>query len=151
MQSLYNRTVHSRFRELKKKALALRRFNVLLDRCFATTSPYPMTSTYYDLFVGWVCPLIPQTAPVTSGLRVLWHASFVYPPRCTRDDQTRVELNGASQEARFSFEAFRFVEHNDQRISTFYLHCATRLCEESVCSQLLPVSKQRASFPRFAF
>ncbi|XP_075892035.1 zona pellucida-like domain-containing protein 1 [Nelusetta ayraudi] len=85
------------------------RFNVLLDRCFATTSPYPMTSTYYDLFVG-----------------------------CTRDDQTRVELNGASQEARFSFEAFRFVEHNDQRISTFYLHCATRLCEESVCSQLLP-------------
>lgn len=30
------------------------RFNVLLDRCYATTSPYPKLSDYYDLFVGWV-------------------------------------------------------------------------------------------------
>uniref|UniRef100_A0A3Q1K874 ZP domain-containing protein n=1 Tax=Anabas testudineus TaxID=64144 RepID=A0A3Q1K874_ANATE len=87
------------------------RFNVLLDRCYATTSPYPTLTTYYDLFVG-----------------------------CTRDPQTKVELNGASQKAQFSFEAFRFVEHKDIIVSTFYLHCTTRLCEVSTCSSLLPVS-----------
>nr|XP_046245247.1 zona pellucida-like domain-containing protein 1 [Scatophagus argus] len=85
------------------------RFNVLLDRCYATTSPYPVLNTYYDLFVG-----------------------------CNRDAQTKVELNGASQAAHFSFEAFRFVEHKNKTVSTFYLHCNTRLCEVSSCSSLLP-------------
>ncbi|XP_021443778.1 zona pellucida-like domain-containing protein 1 [Oncorhynchus mykiss] len=85
------------------------RFHVLLDRCYATTSPVPNNSTYYDLFVG-----------------------------CTRDRKTRVELNGASQNAHFSFEAFRFIEHKNMTISTFYLHCVTRLCEVSSCSSLLP-------------
>ncbi|KAM6933303.1 zona pellucida-like domain-containing protein 1 [Xenentodon cancila] len=87
------------------------RFNLLLDRCYATTSPIPTQTTFYDLFVG-----------------------------CTRDAQTKVELNGASQKARFSFEAFRFVEHKNMTISTFYLHCVTRLCEVSTCSSLLPVN-----------
>ncbi|KAM7412936.1 hypothetical protein PAMA_020363 [Pampus argenteus] len=85
------------------------RFNVLLDRCYATTSPYPMLKTYYDLFVG-----------------------------CNRDAQTKVDLNGASQNAHFSFEAFRFVEHKNLTVSTFYLHCVTRLCEVSTCSTLMP-------------
>ncbi|XP_044058409.1 zona pellucida-like domain-containing protein 1 [Siniperca chuatsi] len=85
------------------------RFNVLLDRCYATTSPHPMLKTYYDLFIG-----------------------------CTRDAQTKVELNGASQRAHFSFEAFRFVEHKNLTISTFYLHCVTRLCEVSSCRGLMP-------------
>ncbi|GAA6225720.1 zona pellucida-like domain-containing protein 1 [Lates japonicus] len=85
------------------------RFNVLLDRCYATTSPYPFLNTYYDLFVG-----------------------------CTRDAQTKVELNGAAQNAHFSFEAFRFVEHKNLTVSTFYLHCVTRLCEVSTCSTLMP-------------
>ncbi|XP_061917814.1 zona pellucida-like domain-containing protein 1 [Entelurus aequoreus] len=85
------------------------RFNVLLDRCYATTSPYPDFDAYYDLFIG-----------------------------CTRDAQTKVELNGESQEARFSFEAFRFLEHKNLTVSTFYLHCVTRLCEVSTCSVLLP-------------
>ncbi|XP_062275844.1 zona pellucida-like domain-containing protein 1 [Scomber scombrus] len=85
------------------------RFNVLLDRCYATTSPYPTLNTYYDLFVG-----------------------------CTRDAQTKVDLNGASQKAHFSFEAFRFVEHKNLTVSTFYLHCVTRLCEVSTCSTLMP-------------
>ncbi|XP_051252947.1 zona pellucida-like domain-containing protein 1 isoform X3 [Dicentrarchus labrax] len=85
------------------------RFNVLLDRCYATTSPYPVQSTYYDLIMG-----------------------------CTRGAQTKVELNGVSQKATFSFEAFRFVEHKNQTVSTFYLHCATRLCEVSSCSELIP-------------
>ena len=35
------------------------RFNVLLDRCYATTSAFPLNSTYFDLFVGWVLPQYP--------------------------------------------------------------------------------------------
>ncbi|XP_062328876.1 zona pellucida-like domain-containing protein 1 [Osmerus eperlanus] len=86
------------------------RFNVMLDRCYATTSPIPTTnSTYYDLFVG-----------------------------CNRDGQTKVEVNGVSQKAYFSFEAFRFVQHKNMTVSTFYLHCVTRLCEVSTCNALLP-------------
>ncbi|XP_019729779.1 zona pellucida-like domain-containing protein 1 [Hippocampus comes] len=86
------------------------RFNVLLDRCYATTSPYPAFDSFYDLFIG-----------------------------CTRDDQTEVILNGESQVAHFSFEAFRFVEHKNRTVSTFYLHCVTRLCEVSACEALKPV------------
>ncbi|XP_071399393.1 zona pellucida-like domain-containing protein 1 [Centroberyx affinis] len=84
------------------------RFNVLLDRCYATTTPFPINSTYYDLFVG-----------------------------CNRDGQTVIGVNGLQQEARFSFEAFRFVQHKNRTLSTFYLHCATRLCERSFCSGLI--------------
>ncbi|KAJ8347611.1 hypothetical protein SKAU_G00262000 [Synaphobranchus kaupii] len=58
--------------------------------------------------------------------------------RCTRDGQTVIAMNGDEQKARFSFEAFRFVEHKDQTISTFYLHCATRLCEQSFCNSVRP-------------
>ncbi|KAJ8280097.1 hypothetical protein GJAV_G00050500 [Gymnothorax javanicus] len=85
------------------------RFNVLLDRCYATTSPIPDNSTHYDLFVG-----------------------------CKRDGQTVMVTNGEAQFARFSFEAFRFVLHKNFTVSTFYLHCATRLCDRSVCSSFLP-------------
>uniref|UniRef100_A0A3B5AGD8 Si:dkey-4p15.5 n=1 Tax=Stegastes partitus TaxID=144197 RepID=A0A3B5AGD8_9TELE len=88
------------------------KFHVLLDRCFATTSPYPVHDTHYDLFVG-----------------------------CTVDAQTKVEVNGQGQQAYFSFEAFRFVEHKNLTISTFYLHCVTRLCDATKCSSLLPVSE----------
>uniref|UniRef100_UPI0037E92221 zona pellucida-like domain-containing protein 1 n=1 Tax=Semicossyphus pulcher TaxID=241346 RepID=UPI0037E92221 len=84
-------------------------FNVLLDRCYASTSPYPTLNTFYDLFVG-----------------------------CNRDAQTQVMVNGLYQYAHFSFEAFRFVEHKNLTISTFYLHCITRLCERSTCKTLLP-------------
>ncbi|XP_061072541.1 zona pellucida-like domain-containing protein 1 [Conger conger] len=85
------------------------RFNVLLDRCYATTSPVPSNSTHYDLFVG-----------------------------CTKDGQTVMGTNGGAQFARFSFEAFRFVQHKNVTVSTFYLHCATRLCDRSVCNSLQP-------------
>ncbi|XP_062380207.1 zona pellucida-like domain-containing protein 1 [Sardina pilchardus] len=83
------------------------RFNVLLDRCYATTSPFPLNSTYYDLFVG-----------------------------CNHDIQTVMGINGDSQKARFSFEAFRFVQDSNNTVSTYYVHCATRLCEHSFCSTL---------------
>ncbi|XP_016308351.1 zona pellucida-like domain-containing protein 1 [Sinocyclocheilus anshuiensis] len=96
------------------------KFNVLLDRCYATTSPYPTSSTSYDLFIG-----------------------------CNRDAQTKIDWNGISQVALFSFEAFRFVEHKNLSISTFYLHCATRLCENSTCASLLPrcVRKREVQSP----
>ncbi|XP_063300681.1 zona pellucida-like domain-containing protein 1 [Pelobates fuscus] len=81
------------------------KFNVYLDRCYASTSPYPTNSTYYDLFIG-----------------------------CSRDPYTNITLNGDSQYARFSFLAFRFLEQYNQPVSTFYLHCITRLCETSACS-----------------
>uniref|UniRef100_A0A8C2FSW5 Si:ch73-261i21.5 n=1 Tax=Cyprinus carpio TaxID=7962 RepID=A0A8C2FSW5_CYPCA len=83
------------------------RFNVLLDRCYTTTSPYPGNSKSFDLFVG-----------------------------CNLDVQTIMGVNGVQQVARFSFETFRFVEHRNRTVSTFYLHCATRLCESSFCRSL---------------
>uniref|UniRef100_A0A672ZEI6 Si:dkey-4p15.5 n=1 Tax=Sphaeramia orbicularis TaxID=375764 RepID=A0A672ZEI6_9TELE len=90
------------------------KFNVLLDRCYASKRPHPDLNTYYDLFVG-----------------------------CTRDAQTKVEINGESQIARFSFEAFRFVEDQNLTVSTFYLHCVTRLCEVNTCSSLKPKCKHQ--------
>ncbi|KAJ3591486.1 hypothetical protein NHX12_009430 [Muraenolepis orangiensis] len=53
--------------------------------------------------------------------------------RCNLDEQTKVELNGVSQMANFSFEAFRFVEHRNNSISTFFVHCITRLCAVEDC------------------
>ncbi|AWO98842.1 putative zona pellucida-like domain-containing protein 1 [Scophthalmus maximus] len=58
--------------------------------------------------------------------------------RCTLNPQIKVELNGVSQMANFSFEAFRFVDHKEQIVSTYYVHCVTRLCETTSCSTLLP-------------
>ncbi|CAN9510964.1 unnamed protein product [Ophioblennius macclurei] len=90
------------------------RFNLLLDRCYATTTQEPTETNRYDLFVG--CP---------SG------------------SQTKIDMNGEAQKAHFSFEAFRFVEHNKDLVSTFYLHCTTRLCEVDVCSSLKPDCERR--------
>lgn len=43
-------------------------------------------------------------------------------------------VNGEMQIARFSFSAFRFTEQQNQTVSTYYIHCITRLCEISTCS-----------------
>uniref|UniRef100_A0A8C1GJ06 Si:ch73-261i21.5 n=1 Tax=Cyprinus carpio TaxID=7962 RepID=A0A8C1GJ06_CYPCA len=56
--------------------------------------------------------------------------------RCNLDLQTIMGVNGEQQLARFSFETFRFVEHRNRTVSTFYLHCTTRLCESSFCRSL---------------
>lgn len=42
--------------------------------------------------------------------------------------------NGDSHHARFYFPAFRFVEQQNETVSTYYLHCITRLCEISTCN-----------------
>ncbi|XP_042566268.1 zona pellucida-like domain-containing protein 1 [Clupea harengus] len=81
-------------------------YYVLLDRCYASISAQPVNSTSFNLFVS-----------------------------CSVDQMTTMTENGDSQKARFSFPAFRFIEQQNQSISTYYLHCITRLCEMSTCSQ----------------
>ncbi|XP_058268556.1 zona pellucida-like domain-containing protein 1 [Hemibagrus wyckioides] len=79
-------------------------YYVLLDRCYASVSRYPTSSTFFNLFVG-----------------------------CTKDQMTNITENGMSQTARFFFPAFRFTEQQNQTVSSYYLHCITRLCESSAC------------------
>ncbi|XP_051966775.1 zona pellucida-like domain-containing protein 1 [Xyrauchen texanus] len=84
-------------------------FLLLLDQCFATPSPYNQTNNkQYNFFTG-----------------------------CVVENRTTVLHNGISKFSRFSFEAFRFVEHRDQEKSTIYLHCILRLCEPNKCQELL--------------
>lgn len=53
---------------------------------------------------------------------------------CSNDRLTKMLVNGEMQIARFSFSAFRFTEQQNQTVSTYYIHCITRLCEISTCS-----------------
>lgn len=62
----------------------------------------------------------------------LWGSPFI--ERCSIDQMTTMLENGDSQQARFFFPAFRFIEQQNETISTYYLHCITRLCERSTCS-----------------
>uniref|UniRef100_A0A3B3ZI99 ZP domain-containing protein n=1 Tax=Periophthalmus magnuspinnatus TaxID=409849 RepID=A0A3B3ZI99_9GOBI len=103
------------FVEVKASNLT-NRFHVFLARCYTTASPFFSTTTFYDLFVG-----------------------------CHRDVQTVMDTNGEKQVARFSFEAFRFIKDTNTTISTYYVHCATRLCVDSVCPTLIQncTSKRR--------
>ncbi|XP_045896795.1 zona pellucida-like domain-containing protein 1 [Micropterus dolomieu] len=89
-------------------------YNVLLDRCYASISPYPTNSTFFNLFVS-----------------------------CSKDQMTIMQQNGDSHHARFSFPAFRFIEQQNQTKSTYYLHCITRLCDISTCSTFKQCSKRR--------
>ncbi|XP_016300762.1 zona pellucida-like domain-containing protein 1 [Sinocyclocheilus anshuiensis] len=84
-------------------------FHLLLDHCFATPSPYNHTNyKQHNFFTG-----------------------------CFIENRTTVLYNGRSKFSRFSFEAFRFVEHRNQEMSTIYLHCILRLCEPNKCQELL--------------
>uniref|UniRef100_A0AAQ6IQX8 ZP domain-containing protein n=1 Tax=Anabas testudineus TaxID=64144 RepID=A0AAQ6IQX8_ANATE len=78
---------------------------VLLDRCYASLSPLPTNSSYFNLFVS-----------------------------CSIDPMTTMLENGVSHKARFYFPAFHFTKQKNETISTYYLHCITRLCEPSTCS-----------------
>lgn len=40
---------------------------------------------------------------------------------------------------RFAFEVFRFVKHKNQKMSTVFLHCVTKLCRSDDCPMLVPV------------
>uniref|UniRef100_UPI003F5366AD zona pellucida-like domain-containing protein 1a isoform 3 precursor n=1 Tax=Danio rerio TaxID=7955 RepID=UPI003F5366AD len=63
--------------------------------------------------------------------------------RCDKDPQTTVFENGKSQMGRFSFEVFRFVKHKNQKMSTVFLHCVTKLCRSDDCPMLLPICGKR--------
>lgn len=58
---------------------------------------------------------------------------------CEKDPQTTVFENGKSQMGRFAFEVFRFVKHKNQKMSTVFLHCVTKLCRADDCPLLMPV------------
>ncbi|KAM9348668.1 zona pellucida-like domain-containing protein 1 [Symphorus nematophorus] len=89
-------------------------YHVLMDRCYASISPYPTNSTFFNLFVS-----------------------------CSKDQMTTMHENGDSHHARFSFPAFRFLEQQNQTVSTYYLHCITRLCEISTCNDFKQCSNRR--------
>ncbi|XP_044226202.1 zona pellucida-like domain-containing protein 1 [Thunnus albacares] len=89
-------------------------YHVLMDRCYASISPHPTNSTFFNLFVS-----------------------------CSKDQMTTMHENGDSHHARFSFPAFRFVEQQNQTVSTYYLHCITRLCEISTCSDFKQCNTRR--------
>nr|XP_046267817.1 zona pellucida-like domain-containing protein 1 isoform X2 [Scatophagus argus] len=89
-------------------------YHVLMDRCYASISPYPSNSTFFNLFVS-----------------------------CSKDQLTIMHENGDSHHARFSFQAFRFLEQQNQTVSTYYLHCITRLCEISTCNEFKQCNNRR--------
>ncbi|KAK2828930.1 hypothetical protein Q5P01_019964 [Channa striata] len=86
-----------------------RRWNVLMDYCYTTPSGNPNDDLRYDLFFS-----------------------------CEKDPQTTVFENGKSQMGRFAFEVFRFVKHKNQKMSTVFLHCVTKLCRADDCPMLMP-------------
>ncbi|XP_035479859.2 zona pellucida-like domain-containing protein 1 [Scophthalmus maximus] len=90
-------------------------FNILLDHCFSTPTPYNMShSEQHVFFTG-----------------------------CSVDQGTSVTSNGLSMVSRYNFLAFRFVQHRDQAKSSLYLHCLVRLCEPNKCLQLLSACGSR--------
>uniref|UniRef100_A0A8C4ZR18 Zona pellucida-like domain-containing protein 1 n=1 Tax=Gadus morhua TaxID=8049 RepID=A0A8C4ZR18_GADMO len=91
-----------------------RRWNVLMDYCYTTPSGNPNDDLRYDLFFS-----------------------------CDKDPQTTVFENGKSQMGRFAFEVFRFVKHKNQKMSTVFLHCVTKLCRSDDCPMLMPICGSR--------
>lgn len=89
-------------------------YNVLLDRCYATISPLPANSSFFNLFVP-----------------------------CSMDSLTTMIVNGDNQSARFYFPAFRFIEQQNETVSSYYLHCITRLCEKSTCASFKQCNRRR--------
>ncbi|TSQ58037.1 Zona pellucida-like domain-containing protein 1 [Bagarius yarrelli] len=57
--------------------------------------------------------------------------------KCVTDPRTSVLQNGITKNSRFSFEAFRFVEHRNQDKSSIFIHCILRLCEPEKCLSIV--------------
>ncbi|CAL8268409.1 unnamed protein product [Merluccius merluccius] len=92
--------------EVKATNLTMQ-YNVLLDRCYASPTPQPSDINFFNLFIA-----------------------------CSKDKFTSMLENGDSHTARFTFPAFRFTEQQNETVSTYYLHCITRLCERTSCAGL---------------
>lgn len=88
-----------------------------------------------------------QVNQILNLLFNLWdpYILFIFLPffpaarSCEKDPQTTVFENGKSQMGRFAFEVFRFVKHKNQKMSTVFLHCVTKLCRADDCPLLMPV------------
>uniref|UniRef100_A0A674N6H3 Zona pellucida-like domain-containing protein 1 n=1 Tax=Takifugu rubripes TaxID=31033 RepID=A0A674N6H3_TAKRU len=91
-----------------------KRWNILMDYCYTTPSGNPNDDLRYDLFFS-----------------------------CEKDPQTTIFENGKSQMGRFAFEVFRFVKHKNQKMSTVFLHCVTKLCRSDDCPMLVPICGSR--------
>lgn len=100
-----------------------------------------------------------MTSATTFSLGDVWGKSGGFPsPRlfpltgfvrfrcvsCEKDPQTTIFENGKSQMGRFAFEVFRFVKHKNQKMSTVFLHCVTKLCRSDDCPMLVPVRPRDA-------
>ncbi|KAI9516418.1 Zona pellucida-like domain-containing protein 1 [Dissostichus eleginoides] len=107
-------TLKTRVFAAVKAANLDRRWNVLMDYCYTTPSGNPNDDLRYDLFFS-----------------------------CDKDPQTAVFENGKSQMGRFAFEVFRFVKHKNQKMSTVFLHCVTKLCRADDCPMLMPICGSR--------
>ncbi|XP_069597181.1 zona pellucida-like domain-containing protein 1 [Ranitomeya imitator] len=91
-------------------------YYVNLDECFATPGPIITTvgNDSYSFFTG-----------------------------CNKQNKTTIIQNGQATTAKFSFEAFRFLQHSGQKTSSIYLHCFTRLCLADQCAKCSGSRKRR--------
>ncbi|XP_075694901.1 zona pellucida-like domain-containing protein 1 [Rhinoderma darwinii] len=116
-------TTNGTIYELKKKIYvqvtsnnSATSYNVNLDQCFAT--PIPI---------------------VTNGV----NENYSFFTGCDVQNKTTIIFNGKGTSAKFSFEAFRFLQHNGQKTSSIYLHCLTRLCLYDQCPKCTGSRKRR--------
>ncbi|XP_071969336.1 zona pellucida-like domain-containing protein 1 [Engystomops pustulosus] len=116
-------TVNGTTYELKKKIYVKVTINntatsyyVNLDRCFATPSPI-VTSVGND--------------------------SYAFFTGCDVQNRTTIIMNGKSTSAKFSFDSFRFMQHNGQKTSSIYLHCMVSLCLPENCPRCSSFRKRR--------
>ncbi|KAM9789035.1 zona pellucida-like domain-containing protein 1 [Neosynchiropus ocellatus] len=107
-------TLKTRVFAAVKAANLDKRWNVLMDYCYTTPTGNPNDGLRYDLFFS-----------------------------CEKDPQTTIFENGKSQMGRFAFEVFRFVKHKNQKMSTVFLHCVTKLCRADDCAMLMPICGRR--------
>ncbi|XP_068098932.1 zona pellucida-like domain-containing protein 1 [Hyperolius riggenbachi] len=95
-------------------------YNVLLDQCFATPSPYvsplPAQGNKFDFFVG-----------------------------CNVSSNVNVTSNGVSKSAQFYFKAFRFMQHSGLPASSIYINCFTKLCDPATCPKCTGSRRKRAA------
>lgn len=110
-----------------------------MDYCYTTPSGNPNDDLRYDLFFRWRMWNQIFSIPVLLSDKIFpfnWVS-------CEKDPQTTIFENGKSQMGRFAFEVFRFVKHKNQKMSTVFLHCVTKLCRSDDCPMLVPVRLTR--------
>lgn len=93
----------------------------------------------FDIILSWISMLLSLSVPVIRSNFLPWAS-------CEKDPQTTVFENGKSQMGRFAFEVFRFVKHKNQKMSTVFLHCVTKLCRADDCPMLMPVRLTQGTY-----